>query len=322
MEQQPKKVDQKKMAKKMAAGMKELWNYAKKDLTGNSQELKQDLVDILEYAKSRNAKRKMAQKGVGSIDLAVNKDAGAELLTHYKDLWADIHLDTEQNSKMATKVALDIQKVDRSVSQCHLIIGRCCDEFSQLPEVISSLENVQKKVESICEQIREVEESLVEYSRVAAELDCERKKHSLRIQHERHCAEQEAKVEHLRDLLADEQRLTDQAKVDFAKHELAERQQTFQDMFNQQMSEYRQHGLVERPITEESKGRSGSQLEEVVIEDEDGNASLNEFLSDIPDETETHDTSETADPTDTTETDIKNESAGITDLAEKNDSTD
>lgn len=294
------------MAKKMAAGMKELWEFAKKDLSGNTQDLKQDFIDILEYAKSRNAKRKLAQKGVGSADLAVNQDAGAELLTHYKDLWADIHMDTEQASKMASKVALDIQKIDRSVSQSHLILGRCQDEFSQLPDALSSLEDVQKKVEKICEQIRLVEEDLIEYSRLRAQLECERKKHSLRIQHERQCHEQEAKVEHLKDLLVEEKRLTERAKVEAANQELAERQQTFKDIFDHQMAEYRQHGMVERPITEQleetKKSRSGSQLEDVVIEDEDGNASLNEFLSDVPVDTETNEATETADTTETNET--------------------
>ena len=79
----------------------------------------------------------------------------------------------------------------------------------------------------------------------------------------------------------------------------------FQDIFNQQMAEYRQHGMVERPITDElgdERGRSGSQLEDVVIDDEDGSASLNEFLSDIPVEAETADTTETNDTADTTET--------------------
>lgn len=227
-EQKTKKVDQKAMAKKMAAGMKELWSFAKKDLRGNTQDLKKDFVDILEYAKSKSAKRKITQKGVGSMDLAVNQDAGAELLTHYKDLWADIHSDTEQTSKMATKVALDLQKIDRSVSQSHLILGRCQDEFGQLPEAINSLDEVRKKVDKICEQIRQVEDSLVEYSRLRAQLDCERKLHSLRIQHERHCSEQEAKVEHLHDLLTQEERLSEQARVEVANQELAERQQTFQ----------------------------------------------------------------------------------------------
>ena len=294
------------MGKKMAAGMKELWEFAKKDLTGNTQELKQDFIDILEYAKSRNAKRKLGQKGVGSIDLTVNQDAGAELLTHYKDLWADIHSDTEHTSKLATKAALEIQKIDRSVSQSHLILGRCSDEFSQLPEVLSSLEDVQKKVENICEQIHSVEEKLVEYSRCRAQLECERKQHSLKIQHERHCAEQKAKVEHLKDMLAEEKRQSEQAKLEVANQELAERQQTFQNIFNLQMAEYRQHGMVERPITdqlEERKSRSGSQLEDVVIEDEDGNASLNEFLSDVPVEAETAvDTADKVDTTDTVET--------------------
>lgn len=293
------------MAKKMAAGMKELWQFAKKDLSGNTQDLKQDFIDILEYAKSKSSKRKVGQKGVGSVDLAVNQDAGAELLTHYRDLWADIHIDTEQASKMATKVALDVQKIDRSVSQSHLILGRCHDEFSQLPEVINSLEDVQKKVVKICEQIRLVEESLVEYSRHRAQLECDRKRQSLEIQHERHCKEQAAKVEHLKDMLTEEGRLLKQAEVEFANKELAERQQTFQDMFDQQMEEYRQHGMVERPITEkleEKKNRSGSQLEDVVIEDEDGNASLHEFLSDIPVEVETNETGERADTIETPDT--------------------
>lgn len=228
MEEQKTKRDQKAMAKKMAAGIKELWSFAKKDLTGNTQDLKQDFVDILEYAKNKNAKRKITQKGVGSVDLAVNQDAGAELLTHYKDMWADIHTDTEQTSKMATKVALDLQKIDRSVSQSHLILGRCHDEFGQLPEAMNSLDEVKKKVDKICEQIRQVEDSLVEYSRLRAQLECERKLHSLRIQHERHCSEQEAKVEHLRDLLTQEERLSEQARVQVANQELAERQQTFQ----------------------------------------------------------------------------------------------
>lgn len=227
-EQKTKKVDQKAMAKKVAAGMKELWTFAKNDLKGNTQEIKKDFVDILEYAKSKSAKRKITQKGVGSVDLAVNQDAGAELLTYYKDLWADIHSDTEQTSKMATKVALDLQKIDRSVSQSHLILGRCQDEFGQLPEAINSLDDVKKKVDKICEQIRQVEESLVEYSRLRAQLECERKLHSLRIQHERHCSEEEAKVEHLRDLLTQEERISEQARVEVANQELAERQQTFQ----------------------------------------------------------------------------------------------
>lgn len=73
------------------------------------------------------------------------------------------------------------------------------------------------------------------------------------------------------------------------------------------MAEYRQHGMVERPITDElgeerGKGRSGSQLEDVIIDDEDGTASLNEFLSDIPVEAEMTETTDAADTTETTET--------------------
>ena len=71
------------------------------------------------------------------------------------------------------------------------------------------------------------------------------------------------------------------------------------------MAEYRQHGMVERPITDElseGRGRSGSQLEDVIIEDEDGTASLNEFLSDIPVEAETNEITDGADTVEKTDT--------------------
>ena len=43
---------------------------------------------------------------------------------------------------------------------------------------------------------------------------------------------------------------------------------------------YRKRGEVDHPI-EEIKGRGEAQLEEMIIEDEDGTASLHEFLSDV-----------------------------------------
>ena len=45
------------------------------------------------------------------------------------------------------------------------------------------------------------------------------------------------------------------------------------------MSEYREKGEIELPI--EKSGSSAASLEEVVIEDQEGTSSLNEFLNDV-----------------------------------------
>lgn len=284
------------MARTVAAGMKAAWEAAKKDFkeTAGTDALKQDVRDVIDIAKSQASRisRKSQQaasassraKSSGSkVGPRVNQDVGSELLTHFKEEWGEIHHSTEEAAKMATKVDTDLKRLNQSVTKSHVIIGRCQEEFTHLREVVEALDEAQSKVEAISGLIVKVEEELSKYSEAKAELLTERQKHSLQRQHEKDIVEKRTKIEHLRKVLLNEQRLSLSVKQEMEKQALKERQQAFQDLFDKQMSDYRTRGEVSQPIGEvrDLRERSSSHLEEIVIEDEDGTASLHEFLSDV-----------------------------------------
>lgn len=274
-------------AKKMAVGMKNMWDTAKRDFTENTPQVKQDLMDMLDYAKSKTQLLKRPSVPGPSeintqLERSVNIDVGAELLSRYKEEWSTIHLQTQSSSQVATRLDSEIEELCNSLSKSHAIIQRCQDEFSCLSDTLSAVEQTQRKVESLGELLQKVEENITECSRVKSQLESERKQHSIKIQFEKHCIECDSKVEQLKHILTKERRETADRKKELAARDLAERQQTFQNMFNEQMAEYRQKGEVERPIgADDERERAGSHLEDVVIEDEDGTASLNDFLSDV-----------------------------------------
>ena len=267
--------------------MKELWVAAKKDFADSSQDLKRDFTDIMEFAKNKSLKKSSSpsasRKGaVGALDQNINQDVGAELLSHCKDEWAAIHSQTEQASKAAVEMDTDLLAIQKSVSQSYTVISRCRDEFETLGETVEAVNEIQRKVEKLGEVLQDVEQSIIECARLKARLECERKKHSLHIQQERHCKEEEATVQHLNKVLENEKRLLVEWNANQESQEVVARQQTFQEMFDQQMADYRQSGHLDRPILSGSeRERSDSNLEEMVIEDQDGTTSLNEFLSDV-----------------------------------------
>ena len=274
-------------AKKMAAGVKNMWDYAKRDFTENAPQVKQDFMDMLDYAKHKSQMLKRPSlPGPAEINTqlerSVNIDVGGDLLTHFKEEWSAIHFATHNSGVEATRLDSEIAQICDSLSQGHTIIQRCHDEFSQLPETITAIQETQNKVNSLGELLQKLEESITEYARVKSQLESERKLHSIRIQYEKHCVEGDSKVEQLKNILAHERQETIDQKKKLATRQLQERQNTFQSMFNEQMAEYREKGSVERPISgEDPRERAGSSLEEVVIDDKDGSASLSDFLSDV-----------------------------------------
>ena len=159
-----------------------------------------------------------------------------------------------------------LESVNKSLAHSHSIITSCCDEFRLLPDTLKAFETAKEKVSEIGELLKKVEDNIMEYSRVKAQLETERKCHAVKIQFDKH----KEQLEHL---------LSERRQRELELQAVQERQQAFQDIFEQQMAEYREHGEVEKPIG--SEDRTDAQLENVVIEDKDGTASLHEFLSDV-----------------------------------------
>lgn len=270
---------------KVVRGVKELLSAAKRDIKENSDDFRQDMREVLQYARSIKTRRagKDAKGSSGLLlDVSVNADAGAALLSHYKAEWAAIHQQTEQSSRCVSAMEEDLHGIHKSIGQSHLLLSRCKDEFAALPQTLEAVETTCSKVASLGELLKQVEASITEYSRVRAELEARRKEHSMTIQFERHCAVAEQECAQLQAVLAGEERLSESLEQQAKVQALEERQHAFKELFDQQMADYRTKGEIERPISlEESCEQPGSHLEEVVIEDTDGTASLNEFLSDV-----------------------------------------
>ena len=284
------------MAKKMAASMKAVWVAARKDFSEspNTDNLKQDVIDVLDFARNKAAlvkrstdtssSKSFSGSGAGWAGRAqprVNQDVGSELLTHFKDEWAEIHQNTEASSVAVSKMESDLQHLNASLTQSHGVIKSCWMEFANLKEILEVLDEAQSKVKEVGELIQGVEEAIHEYSLTKAELEKERQKHSLQKQHEKVIADNNSKVEQMKKVLMNEQQLSVSLKNELTNKELKERQDAFQEIFDRQMEDYRKKGEVDQPINEVKIKRSMSQLEEVEIEDEDGKVSLHEFLSDV-----------------------------------------
>ena len=281
------------MAKSVAAGVKAAWELAKKDFKENAHTdlLKQDVIDVLDMAKNKASliKKNSSQANKvsvqsGKIGPRVNPDVGAELLTYFKEQWAEIHGSTEAGSKAASKMDFDLRQLSQSINKSHSIISRCNEEFGRLKEVIEALDEAQSKVDYIGKLVAQVEQDIREYSLAKAELGAERQRHLLQRQHEATVAEDREKVDQLRKVLGNEQQLSLNLRHEVESSKLRDRQDAFQEMFEKQMADYRTSGELEKPLRgsgQPGRERSQSQLEEVVIEDEDGTASLHEFLSDV-----------------------------------------
>ena len=281
------------MAKSVVTSMKAAWETAKKDFKENThpEMLKQDVKEVLDIAKTRASKLRKAPPSPQSkpsssskaIGPKVNQDVGGELLTHFKEEWAQIHHSTECASKTAAEMDVGLKQLNQSVSRSHVILSRCREEFQHLRDIVEALDEAQSKVEAISGLIEQVEQDLANYSLAKAELKTERQKHSILRQQEKDIVNERSKIEHLRKVLLNEQKLSISVKHEVESKELKERQQAFQELFDKQMADYRTRGEVSQPIGEvcEARERSASHLEEIVIEDKDGTASLHEFLSDV-----------------------------------------
>ena len=290
--------------KKMVGGMKALWHVAKKDLTENSRELKNDFVGMLEAAKGKMpvaAPKEPKMPFSLLVHQAVNVDVGSDLLSNFKDEWGLIHRRIEETSHVSADLNANLTDMHRTIQYTHTIISACCAEFKLLPEVVQAIETTRERVQELGQLLEKVEGSIVEYGRVRAKLDTVRKKESLKIQHEKQRGKLRRELQRQEESLAEECRLREEAERERESEKAAERQQTFQDMFQQQMDDYRETGSIDRAIGTSASRSDAVHLEDVTLEDVDGTASLNEFLSDVDDVIEeshdiSHDSSDNEEP--------------------------
>lgn len=161
--------------------LRAVWDSVVADHDRNLRELQLDLKELSQFAKNKvrdlQHRRMKRQQAAASFDLweGVNQGVGSNVLSHFKGDWAEVHQSTAASSHKAVELYSSILSLHQSMSQAHTIVSNACEELSQLPTIIRSVEESKGKVEGIGVLLHNVEESLEEYVRSTAMLERERK---------------------------------------------------------------------------------------------------------------------------------------------------
>ena len=268
---------------KVIGGIKNILSRTKDDFKSGSQELRSEFKDLLQTAKaSAKTVAKRASKSRTVSDYShINYNAGGKILAHFQQQWAEMHESTAENSVLATSLNRKLQELAKTCKDRHNTVEEFYREFQGLPALLKSVEQARENVAEIGTTIEKVEQSLNELEYSCALLENARKKGVMRVRHEGFIQEKEEEVGKLQKQVNAEKELIDQKNEEINMGSARERQQTFEDMFNQQVTEYKSKGRLERPISMGSDTIVFERLGDIEIDDVDGKQSLSEFLDDV-----------------------------------------
>lgn len=268
---------------KVIGGIKNILSKTKDDFKSGSQELRSEFKDLIQTAKtSAKSVAKKASKNKSFSDYShLNYNAGGRLLAHFQEQWAEMHESTAENSVLATSLNRKLQELVKVCKDRHKGVEDFYKEFQGLPSLLKSVEQAKENVEEIGSTIEKVEQSLKELEYSCALLENARKKGVMRVRYEGFIQEKEEEAGKLQKQVDAEREMIDQKNEEINIGSARERQQTFEDMFNQQVTEYKSKGRVERPISMGSDTIVFERLGDIEIDDIDGKQSLNEFLDDV-----------------------------------------
>lgn len=268
---------------KVIGGIKSILSKTKDDLKSGSQELRSEFKDLIQTAKtSAKTVAKKASKNRNVSDFShINYNAGGKLLAHFQEQWAEMHESTAENSVLATSLNRKLQELAKICKDRHKGVEDFYKEFQGLSSLLKSVEQAKENVEEIGSTIEKVEQSLNELEYSCALLENARKKGVMRVRYEGFIQEKEEEVAKLQKQVDAEKELVDQKNEEINIGSARERQQAFEDMFNQQVTEYKSKGRVERPISMGSDTIVFERLGDIEIDDADGRQSLSEFLDDV-----------------------------------------
>ncbi|OWF55238.1 dysbindin protein homolog [Mizuhopecten yessoensis] len=210
------------------------------------------------------------------VRTGVSLDAGADLLDRYQNTWRKLHQDAEQNATQA-------QNVDSQITQLFVTYDRQSEILGQLHLAVADLPVILHKLQELTDVLASLDE---EYDNVEVAL----------VRLEDICEEQElaqAKVYDGQKLASYTHRKSEELqkiKVEFAKDhakkmegyekhrqtKLKERQEVFEQQFNNDLDYFKSHGRLERLSTSSNDSSKKTDLADISWEME--NTSLDEFL--------------------------------------------
>ncbi|XP_065887729.1 dysbindin protein homolog [Dysidea avara] len=276
---------QSKRKERVIGGIRNLLSKTKDELKTGSKEFRSEFKELLHTA--QHAAKTAAKKAGHSRNKVppdyshINYNAGGKILAHFQEQWAEMHETTTENSVLATSLDRKLQELAKVCKDRHKAVEDFHKEFQGLPIILKGVEQAKNAVEEIGASIEKVEQSLKEFEYSCSLLDNARKKGVMRVRYEAVIQEKEEEVAKLQKRIDAEKEAIKQKNEEINQNSLRERQQAFDDIFKQQVTEYKSKGHVERPISLGSDTIVYERLGDIEIDDVDGKQSLSDFLDDI-----------------------------------------
>nr|XP_022342000.1 dysbindin protein homolog isoform X1 [Crassostrea virginica] len=207
-----------------------------------------------------------------------NLDAGADLLQRYQLIWKELHENTEENARKAEEVDVSINNLYVEYDRKNEVFGKLHECVKALPLILSDLQSLTDVLATLDEEYDNVESALMQLENVIEKQELQAAKV---VDCQKLTAYRDRKMDDLEKLkmqLAKDHMKAVQKLEKNKQKELKERQDTFQDAFDQDIDFYKTHGRLERLSVSSSDSGKKADLGDIVV-DSDQNA-LDAFLQD------------------------------------------
>ncbi|GIY13107.1 uncharacterized protein CDAR_420701 [Caerostris darwini] len=211
----------------------------------------------------------------------VSPHAGANLLHYYQQQWEVLHENDATNAKKA-------EEVDTLISNLHTycvdhlsIIKQLNIQLAALPQLQTGIMDLMGKIGELEGLFEEVEDALINLEDVIETQELQERQLDHRFQLAMYKEKKLADFEDMKAKLGEEHACR---VLEYEKKQgeiLKERQNTFQEVFEEELQQYKKHGIKElrKRVSSTSSAQSVS-LEDIEIEDDA--SALDEFLGDEP----------------------------------------
>lgn len=205
--------------------------------------------------------------GTTDDKLGINLNAGAILLERYQNDWMVIHNLNEENAKKSEEVDKTIGKLKEFCDKQWTMMTSLVSQLSMLPTIAEDIKNIMKKIGTLENSFEEVDKSLLTLENTIEIQQLQEKQLDQRFKLALYKEKKLASFEVFKDQLS-AQHASKLERFE-AQHQVAqkERQQTFNEAFQEEMQHYKMHGRIERVVSVRSND-GNMKLEDVELEQE------------------------------------------------------
>ena len=112
----------------------------------------------------------------------VRADCGAELLSHFKDEWAQLHEFNEENAAGAQKVAETISAIHLRMSRNHYMMGQIANALNKEPTLADTMKECVSNMGVLRDLFEDVQMALIRLEDLIEDVELGKQKIELRHQ--------------------------------------------------------------------------------------------------------------------------------------------